>query len=191
MINKYDSLKWHDFKQIAKMIRMAICRWRYMCAIVLQFRTREKHHASQVYSYNRSLIGLSYYTGYILLLKCNFIDCVRGILISTPVLWERLSPRGSAHPHFFFCIVYAAGSKHKHTHRIIHREVHPCAFSKQTIHDIFALLYLDTIPVKIPVTCSLKAIKLHLSVSRATTISRHAESDTVTKSFLLIRKVKI
>lgn len=171
------------------MIRIIIYR-QYVYAIILQFCTREKRYAPQVYSCNRSLIGLSYYAGCILLLKCNFIDCERSININFCFMRKIIFARVCASA-FFFQAVCTAGSKYKHTYRIIHRKVYLCAFSKRTTHDIFALLYLDiTIPVKIlAVTYSLKATKLHLS-ELSNDINRHAESSTIMKHFL-IRKIKI
>lgn len=133
------------------------------------------------------LIGLSYYAGCILLLKCNFIDYKRSININSCFMRKLIPARVRASALFFFCAVCAAGSKHKHTyriiHRIIHQEVHPCAFSKRMTHDIFALLYLDiTIPVKI-LNCHLftEDDKNYISVSRAALI---AENNTIIKYFL-------
>jgi len=114
LINEFDSY-WTGaiLDKLQKMICMTICR-RYTCAKVLQFRTCEKRYASQVYSC-RSLIGLSYYAGCILLLKCNFIDCERSININSCFMRKIIPARIRASAFFYISAVRAAGSKHKHT----------------------------------------------------------------------------
>lgn len=121
-------------------------RWNTRTA-VLQFRTREKRYASQVYSCNRLLIGLSYYAGCILLLKCNFIDCERSININFCFMRKIIPLRGSAtHPRSFFSFFFApsAQRKRKHTNTLAGLSAVRCiciyTFSKRTKHSIFTFL---------------------------------------------------